>query len=157
MSLTTPAKHWRSMMMQIAYMGDRPNNMSEDDYFLEKSEQEHNASHQELERILAEGGDPTGRGVRNGIYLSAIALLTYGRIDVVGDILNNLPPQFTNMYQLHRVVDALIPVPSSLRTIQDKDAVMTWVRDNIDNLKWNDEKGKFILHSLFQNSVNNES
>jgi hypothetical protein len=82
------------------------------------------------------------------VFVSAVGLFAYGRLDVVEDILNNIPSP-RNLRRLAWVLNALLPMPRSLDPLTDIEAVRSWVTANRDELLWdrNEEKFAFRVQS----------
>jgi hypothetical protein len=76
-------------------------------------------------------------------YVLAVALLTYGRADVVDAILTEMPPVGHPARILARAVDALLPTNAS--TVADPDGVRAWFVAHRDRLRWSEPDGRFHL------------
>jgi hypothetical protein len=125
-----PAQYWRHILTQFRgpYDGDDP-----DAYWHRIIEGEYERAKANAERSL--------------LFFSACGLLTYGRLDVVADLLNNVPAG-RRSHSLESCVKAILPLPKALRDLDDpivRRAVISWVNDNRDSLIWEDEKGAFSL------------
>ena len=150
MAYSQPGKHWRNSLMGSALKFKRISADNPDESFLRLVEHEYEQATLALSRHIAEGINPEKiEGYRYGIYFSAIALLTYGRIDVIPDILKNLPPRDTNMYVLHGSIAAIIPLPPRLSNDLDtkQDEVIAWVQSHKDKLMWDDDATCFVFIS----------
>jgi hypothetical protein len=77
------------------------------------------------------------------IFLLAVALLTYGRLEVVADILENMPGERNPARHLARVVDDLLPLPQGMDAVARTGEVLAWVRAHGDELRWNEDAGRF--------------
>jgi hypothetical protein len=84
---------------------------------------------------------PTAQGMAR--FVMAVALLTFGHVDVVDEILANLPPVGHPARILARSVDALLPTNGD--TLRDPDAVRAWFVEHRDRLSWNEQRGQFDL------------
>jgi hypothetical protein len=80
-----------------------------------------------------------------GKFVLSVALLTYGDLSALDDILDNLPAVAGHPARiLARAVDALLP-PAAGDTLADPDAVRAWVHHRRDRLVWSEERGGFEL------------
>lgn len=85
-------------------------------------------------------------GARQNLFLSALALLTYGRLDAVGDVLENMPaPLHPANRGLAPAVNDLIPAPITLRAGTAPDDLLGWVRAHEAQLRWDEDAGRFVL------------
>jgi hypothetical protein len=71
-------------------------------------------------------------------------LLTYGRLDVVEGILDNIP-SLRSLRSLLAGVMAILPIPKLLDSGANPEAVKQWLREDRAKLEWVEEKGVFIL------------
>jgi hypothetical protein len=85
------------------------------------------------------------RTARLGIYLAAITLLTYGRLDVVADVLENIPAGRHPARVLARSVQDLLPLATELDVLARPGAALAWVRENEARLRWSEAAGRFEL------------
>ena len=100
-----------------------------------------------LEETLARGAPERDiRGARLGVYVIALALLTYGRLDVIGDVLENMPPSSHSANGgLAAAVNQMIPVPAGLHAGTSPREVLAWIRANDSHLRWDEDAGRFVL------------
>ncbi len=81
-------------------------------------------------------------GARLGVYLIALALLTYGRLDVIDDIVENMPPlPHPARRGLAPALHQLIPAPAG----SSPHALLAWVHANAAQLRWDEDAGRFVL------------
>jgi hypothetical protein len=78
------------------------------------------------------------------IYVSGLALLTYGRLDVLPDVLAHVPPETSPLRALVSSVSSLLPLPQWLSPRTDPSAVAAWVEAHAEDLCWSEEDGRFI-------------
>jgi hypothetical protein len=81
------------------------------------------------------------------LLITAGVLLTYGRLDVIDHILDNLPqPNSLSRFRvIAAVVKDLLPLPQDLKPIENRELVRQWIRDHEDRLVWDDDQGRFLL------------
>jgi hypothetical protein len=77
------------------------------------------------------------------LYILSVALLTYGRLDAVEDVLAHLPDGRHPARTLARSVSTLVPLPPGLDPLHDAQATAAWVRAHRDELIWRPEDGRF--------------
>jgi hypothetical protein len=102
---------------------------------------------QTLAATLARGGSPRDiEAARVGVFVVALALLTYGRLDVVADVLDNLPPHpHPARRGLAGAIRALLPIPAHLAVLDAPREALAWIRANEARLRWDDDAGRFVL------------
>ena len=102
---------------------------------------------QEFFDLCTKGHAEAKRGL--DVYIMALALLTYGRLDVVDDVLENMPPDRHPANRgLAGAVNQLIPaIPSTLRAGTSPQEVLAWIRANESHLRWDEDAGHFVLTS----------
>lgn len=81
--------------------------------------------------------------VRVELFVLATGLLTFGRLDVAEDILDCIPSS-GSVRRLTLALKAMLPLPEDLDPMKESDLVREWVRANAQNLKWNEQMGRFI-------------
>ncbi|MCZ7640192.1 MAG: hypothetical protein M5U12_31555 [Verrucomicrobia bacterium] len=76
------------------------------------AEAEYKNAHQLLRQFRAQGATPKAmEPARLSLFVASVALLTYGQLHVIPDILDNLPPVRHPARLLARSVSALLPSP----------------------------------------------
>jgi hypothetical protein len=96
----------------------------------------------------------------NGMANCAAGLLSYGRLEMVDYILDNLPPEKIEMVQGYgycnllafQITIALLPLPEQFRDCfqwakgtQEENRLKEWFRQNRTDLVWNSTSGVFEL------------
>jgi len=82
---------------------------------------------------------------RLALFIIAVGLLTYGRLDVLSDILDNVPPSDLPLYRLLGVFRAVLPLPATLSIRTHLDGIRDWVAEHEGYLEWDSETTKFTL------------
>jgi hypothetical protein len=126
-----------------------PRAPADDQEFLAYCIRIHAEEKRTLEDTLARGASERDiSGARLGVYVIALALLTYGRLDVIGDVLENMPryPHPSNR-GVSPTVDRLIPLPADLQAGTSPREVLAWIRANESQLRWDEDAGRFVLET----------
>lgn len=92
--------------------------------------------------------DDKSEAYRPGLYVLAFALLPYGKLEVVDDILENYPYGGVKRRWLIEITKFLFPVPDEfavLRHYEYKNAFERWFIHNRDQLEWSEVLGKYLL------------
>jgi hypothetical protein len=137
-----PAVYWRGVLRSAM-----PRAPIEDGEFFEFC----TTTHADEKRTLADTLErsPTARdvsGARLGVYVVSLALLTYGRLDVIGDVLENMPPRLHPANRgLAWAVDRLFPLPTGMHAGATPREVLGWIPANESHLRWDEEAGRFAL------------
>lgn len=95
-------------------------------------------------RLTEAVSDNVKEGSRNGIYMWSVGLLTYGHLDVIPDILDNIPPRSAKVSRLANVVKVVLPI-FELDKPADADEIAAWVEQNKDQLVWDKDELVFKL------------
>jgi hypothetical protein len=82
---------------------------------------------------------------QGSLFRVAAGLLTYGRLDVVDDIVNYVPPPTAGMRRLAWVLNNLMPMPKELDPLEDIEAVRQWIETHREKLRWDEKAEKFIF------------
>ena len=129
-----PNLYWRNIIRQGFYRV--PTGPDPESAFLNFVQR---AYLEEKGRATALGGNQPNLG----LFTLAAALLTFGRLDVVGDLLGNLPPDRNPARILVRSVSALVPLPDGLAPLVDAPATAAWIEAHRQSLRWSEAEGRF--------------
>src|SRR5262245_41275494 len=91
------------------------------------AEEEDNEFH---EYLLTNYHQSKKANVSSEVFVLAAGLLTYGHIEVVDDILNNIPAGKGHVRRLAWTVSTLLPVPDEMDPLKDFEAVKRWFKEN---------------------------
>jgi hypothetical protein len=83
-----------------------------------------------------------GSGIE--VFLFASGLLTFGHIEVVEDILDNIPEGKGHVRRLAYTVTTLLPAPKELDVFENTEAIKNWFHENQDKLHWNSQQERFL-------------
>ena len=76
----------------------------------------------------------------------ALALLTYGHLDAVEDILNNIPSSpKARIRSSVKALKVFLPLPDDLDPLSNSEGVRTWFSQHRELLQWDVGKGIFVL------------
>jgi len=101
----------------------------------------------EKEREAARGTD-TVAAPNLALYTLAVALLTYGRLDVIGDLLRNLPPERHPARSLASSISHLLPIDIHRQALSNPTAILQWIDDHRSRLLWSAQAGRFVLDDV---------
>ncbi|MGK7891001.1 MAG: M50 family metallopeptidase [Leptolyngbyaceae cyanobacterium] len=80
------------------------------------------------------------------VFVIASGLLAFGRLEMVPDILNNMP-KTGNVRRLALVIPALLPLPDTIDLLTHPQAALDWLNHHRDQLTWDETMEKFTLKS----------
>lgn len=83
--------------------------------------------------------------IRSTLFVVGVGLLTYGRLDVLRDVLDNIPVE-GRVKRLANVVKTLLPLPERLGLV-DPSQILDWVANQKENLVWDDNSLKFVYRT----------
>lgn len=144
-----PARFYRDATRQVClrYQSLVGSGSQNDAHFLSYLEQRYQEEKDHLARLKQEGlPKPQEPIARLGLLILAVGLFTYGRLEVVEDILDSIPPSELRVGRLAWCLNGMLPLPASIGDVlQDSDSVKVWVSSHRDSLHWDDQKGVFVL------------
>lgn len=136
-----PDLYWRDVVRR-GFSQFRPTSADPEADFLAYVEGLYRQEKGRNERLPARG---EAQGANLSLYTLAVALLTYGRIEVVEDLLRNLPPDRHPARVLARSVDALIPLATNLNPLANPEATLAWINEHRPRLRWAPAEGHFRM------------
>lgn len=138
-TFSKPSLLYRSAARQAFFGYHAPSGVDPDDYFRYFLEERYREAKTEpaLPKV-----DMTS--TRLDLFVIAAGLLTYGRLDVFEDILDNIPPDRVKIRRLAYSLKILLPLPDALDPVEQSEAVKQWIRENSQHLKWDEEEGRFV-------------
>jgi hypothetical protein len=156
-----PASFFREAVRQLCARYEAPQNRdaeSQYEAFRVFLEQSYQTAIQRYEQSIA-NNDTEGRIRANqlGRFMLAVGLLTYGRVDVVEDILDNMPLPEATIGRLAWVLKGLMPMPEDLDPLKDIEAVRKWVLENKSRLKWDERSEKYVFAAQQSQKVRADS
>lgn len=136
-----PNLYWRDVVRR-GFSQFRPTSADPEAEFLAYAE---GLYQQEKDRkaLLQASGEASSANL--SLYIPAVALLTYGRLEAVEDLLRNLPADRHPARVLARSVDALIPLATNLDALSNPEATLTWINEHQSRLRWSPADGRFRL------------
>lgn len=145
----TPAQKYREWVHSDALFYEDPLGPTSDEQlaFRTALEEVYTTAKDELHAALVEKDTEAKilHGHQIALLILAVGLLTYGRLDVVDDILNGIPVAPRNIRMLAGSLKALLPMPENLSPFGNPEEVKHWVMSNESKLRWSEESGKFLL------------
>jgi hypothetical protein len=101
-------------------------------------------------RLSAPDDDqPTRKELRDAkmtVYISAVGLLTCGRLEVVPDVMSGIPPGHgihPGVRGVAMCVSALLPVPDGWSVYHNGHLIAGWWEENRSKLDWDEQSGVF--------------
>lgn len=143
-----PDEYWRRIVRQGFFQHrTAPLLQGVDDPRLRvDAEAEYKNAHQLLRQFRAQGATPKAmEPARLSLFVASVALLTYGQLHVIPDILDNLPPVRHPARLLARSVSALLPLPADADVFTRPALVLAWVEANRPAIVWSETLGRFCL------------
>jgi hypothetical protein len=137
-----PARYWRdTLAAHYLRANPPPPGIDPDDHFLTMVDTTYTDARRGLEAET-----PKQRSAAAvAVYVSGLALLTYGRLDVLPHVLAHLPPESSPLRTLVSSVTALVPLPQWLSPRTDPSAVAAWLEAHGEDLRWSEEDGRFVM------------
>jgi hypothetical protein len=137
-----PARYWRDTLAAHFLRANPPPPGTEpDDHFLAMVD----TTFTDARKGLESTNEKQRANAEVAVYVSGLALLTYGRLDVLPYVLKHLPPETSPLRSLVSSVAALLPLPQWLSPRTDPSAVMAWLEAHWEDLRWSEEDGRFLL------------
>jgi hypothetical protein len=138
-----PAEYFRKAVRDLSLVFDPPRNEAWEPHFLLFLEQKWQEERKRL-MGLENAGIPARQidDIRLALFLFAVGLTTYGRLDVVPFMLRNVP-SVGNLARLAQVAKAVLPLPENFVHSRDWGAIADWVEAHQETLEWDSEAEKF--------------
>lgn len=139
-----PGDFYRDIVRELCInFSSNENDIESDDEFYTYLDSSYRADKQALQEAGYVVGSPKSvSGVTNGMFVFAVGLFTYGRLDVVEDIVKRIP-KTGNVRRLEFVINVLLPIPDNLEPMDDPGEFHRWLQENQQKLVWNKNKGLF--------------
>lgn len=137
-----PARYWRdTLAAHFLRANPPPPGTDPDDHFCALVD----TTFTDARRKLDAASDRERANAEVAVYVSGLALLTYGRLDVLPFVLKHVPPEASPLRALVSSVASLIPLPPWLSPRTDPPAVAAWLEAHWDDLRWSEEDGRFLV------------
>lgn len=144
-SRLTPAQRYRKIARENILVYRTPPNEPWEPHFRSYLEKEWRQESLNLCQLEATNGSRHAiANARISLFIYAVGLATYGRLDVIPFMLRNIPT-FGKMSRLAWLVWELLPLPEKLRNARDWEMVAKWVEEHCDELQWDQDAEKFRL------------
>jgi hypothetical protein len=140
-----PARYWRDTLAS-SYLrkSTPPPGTDPDDHFCALVD----TTFTDARRGLESTNPKTQAAASVAVYVSGLALLTYGRLDVLPYVLKHVPPEPSPLRALVSSVASLVPLPPWLSPRTDPSAVAVWLEAHWEDLRWSEEEGRFVLTGI---------
>jgi hypothetical protein len=137
-----PARYWRDTLASFYLRTNTPPPGTDpDDHFCALVD----TTFTDARRGLESSTPKTLAAASVAVYVSGLALLTYGRLDVLPFVLTHVPPESSPLRALVSSVASLLPLPQWLSPRTDPSAVMAWLEAHWEDLRWSEEDGRFVM------------
>jgi hypothetical protein len=137
-----PARYWRDTLAAHSLRANPPPaGVDPDEHFFTLMDQ----TFTDARRVLETGNDKERADASVAVYVSGLALLTYGRLDVLPHVLTHVPAEPSPLRALVSSVSALVPLPEWLSPRTDPAACMAWLEARWEALPWSEEDGRFLV------------
>lgn len=106
-----------------------------------------------LEALWLDRADYSARGHSQlTMFVAAVGLFAFGRLDVASDVLELLPPQLPGKPRINariavRVLSNLLPLPAHLdpMILDDHATIRAWIENHRSRLRWSETDGRYQL------------
>jgi hypothetical protein len=100
--------------------------------------------------LISQGETEKIQTERLGIAVLALGLLAFGNIEVVDEILDAMPIDSSlrrlNVYRLlSSGLRDMLPLPKDMNPLTNPDEVRAWFLVSRDNLRWQEELGRYVI------------
>ena len=143
-----PAYFWRKEIMHGSSKQGLQPEEDPQEFFRQRCEHAYAQGIADLDLLLHQGASEESiHSSRLCIFLAACGLLTFGRLDVIEDILNNVPISLVPVSHFVNCVRHTLPVPPELKGVWSRDfaAFRTWFQTHRERLIWSEGQGRFLL------------
>jgi len=137
-----PARYWRDTLMAHSLRANPPPpGVDPDEHFRRLVDH----TFTEARRGLESASEKERANARVAVYVAGLALLTYGRLDVLPYLLTHVPPAPSPLRSLASSISALVPLPRWLSPRTDSAAVLAWLEAHWETLRWSEDEGRFVI------------
>lgn len=82
------------------------------------------------------------------LFIMAVGLFSFGRLDVYQDILDNIPHTLVRWKGFSYVITRLLPTPPDLDPLENPDEIAEWIKAKYSKLKWDESLEKYIIEEF---------
>ena len=101
---------------------------------------------QDLSQLISQSeSESIIRGTKGVLCLAALGLLTFGNLNVVEDVLDNIEAFAKTPARYYVLLAELLPLPQEMFPRGKMDAVRGWMSQNKEVLSWDEQKERFDL------------
>lgn len=98
-----------------------------------------------LQLITKKEPEHLGASYNLCLFIMAVGLFSFGRLDVYQDILDNIPHRLVRWKGLSYVITTLVPIPAYLDPLENAANIAEWIKAKESKLKWDESLEKYIL------------
>ncbi|HLK55588.1 MAG TPA: hypothetical protein VKU00_03440 [Chthonomonadaceae bacterium] len=144
--MENPARYWRDIMIREIYLSLKIMHEDMDAFLLAHSISNYQESISWMEQGRTKNHIESNltKSYSYSIFISAIAMFTFGHLEVVEDILKYLPSDELPVRIYKSTLRALMPLPEELKSSRNWKGIIAWILQNRDDLIWSEETGRYV-------------
>ncbi|MEM1394580.1 MAG: hypothetical protein AAGG00_15065 [Cyanobacteria bacterium P01_H01_bin.150] len=120
-----------------------------DDNLYKIYDSEYKKEKSRLSQLIAEGQSEDVEVSYNlFLFIMAVGLFSFGRLDVYQDILDNIPHRLVRWKRLSYVITRLLPTPAYLDPLENPTEIAEWIKAEESKLKWDESLEKYFLEEF---------
>ncbi|BAY83774.1 hypothetical protein NIES267_32670 [Calothrix parasitica NIES-267] len=120
-----------------------------DDDLYKRYNLEYEKQKSRLLQLIAEGKSEDVIASNNlFLFIMAVGLFSFGRLDVYQDILDNIPHRLVRWKGFSYVITRLLPTPAYLDPLQNPAEIAEWIKAKEPKLKWDESLEQYILEEF---------
>jgi hypothetical protein len=138
-----PGQFYREAVRKICTQYCPPPDTDPDTEFRKYLERHYEEEKERFTNLVDQGVSESELAVvRNGLFVLAVGLLAFGRLDVAEDVLSNIPSS-GSVRRLVLAFRAMMPLPENLDPIKEPEQFRAWLQANETTLRWNEQIGRY--------------
>jgi hypothetical protein len=126
-----------------------PLNLDSDTALFSFLENLYNATKERLSSLINESAsDLIIQAEKAALFVFSVGIFTFGRLNVVEDILAGIPGGKGSIRNLALVLNVLLPIPKGLDALRNPEEIKEWVKVKYSRLKWDETLERYILDNF---------
>jgi hypothetical protein len=140
-----PSTLYRRAVQQMLFRWSPPAGTDPEVALRRHLETQHAQDAQALKDAVARGASSDEiTALKNGLFVYAVGLFAFGRANLAEEILDNMPST-GDVRRLALALVALLPLPGGVDPLRDPEAVRTWLRAQLEGVRWDETIGRYVL------------